>query len=31
MEMQNQFGKIIEELQKKCPVIHHITNYVTGG
>lgn len=29
MEMQNQFGKIIEELQKKCPVIHHITNYVT--
>ena len=29
MEMQNQFDKIIEELQKKCPVIHHITNYVT--
>ena len=29
MEMQNQFGKIIEELQKQCPVIHHITNYVT--
>ena len=29
MEMQNQFAKIIEELQKKCPVIHHITNYVT--
>ena len=27
--MQNQFGKIIEELQKKCPVVHHITNYVT--
>ena len=29
MEMQNQFGKFIVELQKKCPVIHHITNYVT--
>lgn len=30
MEMQNQFGKIIEELQKQKPVIHHITNYVTA-
>lgn len=30
MEMQNNFGKIIEELQKKHPVIHHITNYVTA-
>ena len=30
MEMQNHFGKIIEELQKQKPVIHHITNYVTA-
>ena len=30
MEMQNNFGKIIEELQKQKPVIHHITNYVTA-
>lgn len=30
MEMQNHFGKIVEELQKKHPVIHHITNYVTA-
>lgn len=30
MEMQNNFGKIIAELQAKHPVIHHITNYVTA-
>lgn len=30
MKISNAFGDIIKNLQKKKPIIHHITNYVTA-
>lgn len=30
MDMKKKFGEIIADIQKKKPVIHHLTNYVTA-